>query len=104
MIRKADKFNTTINSYFVIVLRAFIGFLIRKIHQLVNIGDRKDGVCLELHGQVSWQPKRCRSAMLVFQVFSSTFAEIDFDFGIEIISPLAMYVMDWMEISKRTGN
>ena len=28
------------------------------------IGDRKDGVCLQLTGQVSRQPKRCRSAML----------------------------------------
>ena len=28
------------------------------------IGDRKDGVCLQLHGQVSRQPKRCSSAML----------------------------------------
>ena len=28
------------------------------------IGNRKEGVCLELHGQVFGQPKRCRSAML----------------------------------------
>ena len=28
-----------------------------------TIGDRKDRVCLQLHGQVSRQPKRCRSAM-----------------------------------------
>ena len=28
------------------------------------IGNRKNGVCLHLHGQVSRQPKRCRSAML----------------------------------------
>ena len=28
------------------------------------IGDRKDGVCLQLYGQVSRQPKSCRSAML----------------------------------------
>ena len=29
-----------------------------------DIGNRKDSVCLQLHGQVSRQPKRCRSAML----------------------------------------
>ena len=28
------------------------------------IGNRKDTVCLQLHGQVSRQPKRCRSPML----------------------------------------
>ena len=28
-----------------------------------GIGDRKDGVCLQLHSQVSRQPKHCRSAM-----------------------------------------
>ena len=27
------------------------------------IGDRNDGVCLQLHGQVSRLPKRCRFAM-----------------------------------------
>ena len=30
----------------------------------LQIGDRKDGDCLQLNGQVSRQPKRCRSAML----------------------------------------
>ena len=30
----------------------------------VDIGDRKDGACLQMHGLVSRQPKRCRSAML----------------------------------------
>ena len=30
----------------------------------VPIWDRKNGVCLQLHGHVSWQPKHCRSAML----------------------------------------
>ena len=29
-----------------------------------SIGNRKDNVCLQLHGQVSSQPKRCHSAML----------------------------------------
>ena len=29
-----------------------------------GIGDRKDGVCLQLHGQVSRQPNLCRYAML----------------------------------------
>ena len=29
-----------------------------------SIGNRKDCVCLHLHGHVSRQPKRCRSAML----------------------------------------
>ena len=43
------------------------------------VGNRKDGVCLQKNGQVSKQPKRCRSAKLdpkarvehlgVFQVF-----------------------------------
>ena len=28
-----------------------------------SIGDSKDGVCLQLHGQVFRQPKRCHSAM-----------------------------------------
>ena len=28
------------------------------------IGNRKDSVCLQLHGQVSRQPKPCHSAML----------------------------------------
>ena len=32
--------------------------------KLLSIGDHKDSVCLLLYGQVSWQPKRCRSAML----------------------------------------
>ena len=31
---------------------------------VIQIGNQKDGVCLHLHGQVSRQPKRCRSAML----------------------------------------
>ena len=30
----------------------------------ISIGDRKDGICLHLYGQVHRQPKRCRSAML----------------------------------------
>ena len=29
-----------------------------------TIGNRKDSLCLQLHGQVSRQPKRCHSAML----------------------------------------
>ena len=29
-----------------------------------TIGNHKDGACLQLHGQASKQPKRCRSAML----------------------------------------
>ena len=29
-----------------------------------DIGNLKVGVCLQLHGQVSRQPKHCRSAML----------------------------------------
>ena len=28
------------------------------------IGDRKDVICLKMHGHVSRQPKRCHSAML----------------------------------------
>ena len=28
------------------------------------MGNRKDGICLHLHGQVSKQPKRCHSTML----------------------------------------
>ena len=28
------------------------------------IGNLKVGVCLQLHGHVSWQPKRCHSVML----------------------------------------
>ena len=29
-----------------------------------SIGNHKDDICLQLHGQVSKQQKRCRSAML----------------------------------------
>ena len=47
----------------------FIGALINFLslnHPLITtiIGDCKEGFCLQLHGQVSGQPKRCRSAML----------------------------------------
>ena len=34
-----------------------------KIGEEPVIGDRKDGVCLQLHGLMSRQPKRCRSTM-----------------------------------------
>ena len=35
----------------------------RSVHTYV-IEHRKDGICLQMHGQVSRQPKHCRSAML----------------------------------------
>ena len=34
------------------------------LHARLSIGDHKDYVCLQLHGQVSRQPKRCHSAVL----------------------------------------
>ena len=42
-----------------------------------QIGNTKESVCLQLHGQVSRQPKRCRSAMLdqkghAFRCFSGS--------------------------------
>ena len=32
--------------------------------KFLAIGNRKDDVCLQFHGQVSRQPRRCHSAML----------------------------------------
>ena len=50
------------------------------------IGDRKDDVCLQLHGQVFRQPKRCGSAMLdpkggaFCRVSGSLYNDIKFEF------------------------
>ena len=47
-------------------LLAFLHWLaLRAKTYLTPIGDRKENACLQLHCQVSRQPKRCRSAMLV---------------------------------------
>ena len=44
--------------------RDFCSSLLISTDPVTKIGNRKDGVCLQLHGQVSKQPKHCRSAML----------------------------------------
>ena len=48
----------------VIVWNSALAVVGQKRLSETTIGNRKDCVCLHLHGQVSRQPKRCRSAML----------------------------------------
>ena len=59
----------TVAKWQIFLLRLSLAVLNRQSKPVFVIGNRKDIICLQMYGQVSGQPKRCRSAMLViFQV------------------------------------